>query len=158
MNYLNTVLGLIAGSVIWLAGCSRDPSPGSVDGGRVSPESTASPLAASRSVPTNWITLDPAQRSKLAAAVHLYALKAEEGPLPSIVQDLKPIEVYSSRVNVVIAMRREEGEEVGYYIQPWISSHLAEAEPSPEWSLVPLSGADETGTVCYAYRRVLAKK
>lgn len=155
---MNAVIALITGSVICLAGCSKDPSSGSADGGHVSLESTISPMAFSPSVPTNWITLDPAQRSKLAAAVNLYALKAMDGPLPSIVQDLKPIEVYSSRVNVVIAMRRDQAEEVGYYIQPWISSHLAEAEPSPEWSLLPLSGADETGTVCYAYRRVLTKK
>lgn len=158
MNYLNTVVGLIAGSVLWLAGCSKDPSPGSGDGDRVSLESPASPLAGSQSVPTQWITLNPAQRSKLAAAVNSYALKAKEGPLPSMVQGLKPIEVYSSRVNVVIAMRREEGEELGYYIQPWVSSHLAQDEPSPEWSFVPLSGADDTGTLVYAYRRVLAKK
>lgn len=157
MNSLNTVVALIAASVIWLVGCSKDPSPGVGDGRGGSLDSVASLMVASPSFPTNWITLGPAQRSKLAAAVNEYALKGGNSPQPSMVQDLKPLEVYSSRVNVVIAMRREGGEELGYYIQPWISSHLAEAEPSPEWSLLPLSGADETGTVCYAYRRLLKK-
>jgi hypothetical protein len=158
MNYLNTVFVLVAGSVIWLAGCSKAPSPEPSAGGRVPPESAGAPLVANPPVPTNWITLTPAQRSELAAAVNLYALKGANGPLPSAVQDLKPIEVYDRRVNIVIAIRRDQGEEVGYYIQPSVSSFFAGGEPSPEWSLVPLSGADETGTACYAYRRVLLKK
>jgi len=151
MNYVNTV-------VVMLAGCSKDPSPEASAGGRAPLEPTGNPMVPSRPVLTNWVTLNPAQRSELAGAVNQYALKGGNGPLPSVVQDLKPIEVYSSRVNVVIAMRREDGEELGYYIQPWVSSHYVGAEPSPEWSFLPLSGADETGTVCYAYRRLLPKK
>lgn len=101
------------------------------------------------------MTLTPAQRSELAKAVNHYALTGGDGKLPTSVSSLKPIEVYRSHFNVVIAMRRAGGEELGYYIQPWTSSFYLGGEPVEEWSFVPLSGADDVGTVCHAYRRLL---
>lgn len=177
MKLMNFYVPMLAMSLLLCAGCSESTSSGVSPAERApldpngNPALSAEPAPTNwlslsdaqrsefaKAVPTNWVTLNEMQRSAMVKAVNMYALKGGEATLPSIVQDLKPIEVYFSRVNVVIAMRREKGEEFGYYIQPWVSSHFMGSEPSPEWSFVPLSGADEIGTVCHAYRRLLPAK
>ncbi len=158
MKLLNIVVPLVVGSVIWLSGCSKDPSPEASPEGRVPLDPIGNPVVSNRLVPTNWVSLNPVQLSELVRAVNQYAPIGRGDSLPSAMQDLKPMYVYRSNMNVVIAMRREQGDEVGYYFQPGYSSHHVGAEPSPEWSFMPLSGFQELGTVCYAYRRIMKEK
>ena len=69
---------------------------------------------------------------------------------PRVIQELEPIEVYTHRVNRVIALNREDGVETGYYVTIAISSYYPTDDT--EWTFSPL--ADNI----WSYTRILVER
>ena len=76
-------------------------------------------------------------------------------PFPnSVLQRIKPVEIYNDLANVVVALHREAHEEQGYYIVTPISSYLpAGHDRGFSWERLDFSQAPGIFPDVYVYRR-----